>query len=160
MPRRAEFIFYRGHNGPLAAEAEGEVSMPRRAEFIFYLSKQCQGYRQTSSFNAPKGWIYFLSRSPMLDLNVVVYSFNAPKGWIYFLSIEKLILSLVSERVSMPRRAEFIFYRSKHVYQYCKRENVSMPRRAEFIFYQRRMAMFLNVFIAFQCPEGLNLFSI
>ena len=39
---------------------------------------------------------------------------------------------------------------------------VSMPRRAEFIFYQVFLIIVLALFLVagFQCPEGLNLFSI
>ena len=38
-------------------------------------------------------------------------SFNAPKGWIYFLSGAKCSKKLVEAIVSMPRRAYFVFHR-------------------------------------------------
>ena len=159
--------------------------MPRRAEFIFY---QTIG-RGLSSHGL---------------------SFNAPKGWIHFLSFWNHHLRCWDKSVSMPRRAEFIFYltmsntllnvlsmfqcpeglnsfsieRVHNRFSYWK--EVSMPRRAEFIFYRSCTPILPNSSIRFnapkgwihflsgiepdapleskdhpfQCPEGLNSFSI
>ncbi len=62
------------------------------------------------SFNAPKGWIHFLSFLGNYSYRKEKVGFNAPKGWIHFLSGERGYDSLSADKVSMPRRAEFIFY--------------------------------------------------
>ena len=161
MPRRAEFIFYRwplwDHCKPLGncfnapkgwihflsgwlpVTIAGSllVSMPRRAEFIFYQAggtNWCtQGYNLC--FNAPKGWIHFLSLLLEGELGMVRNQFQCPEGLNSF-SIRQL----------------------GEVYPLT--DWVSMPRRAEFIFYLFGTITFDAETRVFQCPEGLNSFSI
>ena len=47
---------------------------------------EAQPFLQDPGFNAPKGWIYFLSCAGLHGLGRGAIRFNAPKGWIYFLS--------------------------------------------------------------------------
>ena len=88
--------------------------MPRRAEFIFYLSLPDGAWNDHDGFQCPEGLNLF---SIGVNDECKLYS----DKWL----------------VSMPRRAEFIFYLALTPIDR-KRATIS----------------------SFQCPEGLNLFSI
>jgi len=119
------------------------------------------------------------------------HKFQCPEGLISFsitTTAYKVCATLTASFVSMPRRADFIFYRyvidnmpdkpigfqcpegliSFSISQlilddYKELVRVSMPRRADFIFYQGNIGIEQhgkNSVRLFQCPEGLISFSI
>ena len=106
-------LFSIGSCTPILPNSHSMVSMPRRAEFIFYpVASIAYNVGASKGFNAPKGWIYFLSVVWTTRPRVHSTEFQCPEGLNLF-SIptwRSEPLSIREWHVSMPRRAEFIFY--------------------------------------------------
>ena len=160
MPRRAEFIFYQSKRVERCKQQTRQVSMPRRAEFIFNRSVgMASELAPIFPFQCPEGLNSFsiLNLGYLEELNAM--GFNAPKGWIHFLSNGVDCDPYLLYSFQCPEGLN-----SFSISGICAREWgsqwVSMPRRAEFIFYQYQDVCFDMKGLMFQCPEGLNSFSI
>ncbi len=118
-------------------EPHGMVSMPRRACFVFhqvfgttlqnmfvafqcpeglilYFTGQIGRYssRQSMRFNAPKGLFCISPFNYIREDRRHMLAFQCPEGLILYFTVTSLMtLSLFPSRVSMPRRAYFVFHR-------------------------------------------------
>jgi len=111
--------------------------MPRRAEFIFYQIVADLQSCGTPAFQCPEGLNSFSITDRRRWRPLEAPQFQCPEGLNSFSILANAYVELFGD------------------------ELVSMPRRAEFIFYQYPAAdrTMVKVFV-FQCPEGLNSFSI
>jgi len=134
--------------------------MPRRAEFIFYPGREATTLSVPTKFQCPEGLNSFSIvwwRSP------VCYNkqFQCPEGLNSFsIAVKNALRALPIIMFQCPEGLNSFSIKYFHV-RVDQRGMVSMPRRAEFIFYRCLHSCGMErQRHSFQCPEGLNSFSI
>ncbi|GEM_PF-1323149 len=158
MPRRAYFVFH--HPGRWAELSHQELCF-NAPKGLFCISPNRKGEKWTKiiqCFNAPKGLFCISPQQwqPYVTLNLC---FNAPKGLFCISPLRTLPSDGLAERCfNAPKGLFCISPGVKIKWKQMNCFKVSMPRRAYFVFHPGKPIPIKRQHDTFQCPEGLILY--